>query len=266
MIRRVAMAVAILGVLAGCGSSAPQVDDPKQIVTKAVEAVQGVKTVHVKADITGSVPFSLTGEAGASMKLDGTNLVGDMDIAGKKAHMTITIPPLMGMTAEDIAIDSDTYIKASLLGEKWMKSSASSLLGGASAAPAATAPTVDAIIADIKKFLDKPNVSTKKLADEQVDGKDCYHVQVTVPASEIQGAMASAAPLPSLGIAATGDVPIDVWVEKSTMHPLKVSATVDASGSTVGVTMTLGNYDAAVSISAPPADQIQEGGGSLFGG
>ncbi len=272
MIRRVAMAVAILAVLAGCGSSAAQIDDPKQIVTKSVESVQNVKTLHLKADITGTVPFSLTGQAGASMKLDGTSAEGDMDIAGKKAHITVSVPALLGLTAEVIVVDTDTYIKTSLSGDKWMKSSASSLAGGlgglASAIPAASAAaspmTVDQAISKIKDFLDKPGVTTKKLGDESVDGKDCYHVQVTIPASEIQSAVGSAAPLPS-GMSLGSDVTLDLWVEKSSTHPIKLATNLDVgSGAKVGVTVTLSNYDASVSISAPPADQVTEGG-SLFG-
>ena len=270
MIRRIAMAVAVIAVLAGCSSSAPQIDDPKQIVTKSVESVQNIKTLHVKADITGSVPFSLTGQAGASMKLDGTNAEGDVDIAGKKAHVTVSIPALLGMTLEVVAVDSDTYIKTSLSTDgKWSKSSSSGLLDGlgglASAAPAASAMTVDQTIAKIKEFLDKPGVTSKKLADEQVDGKDCYHVQVTVPKDQIQGAVGSAAPLPS-GMGLGSDVTLDLWVEKSSMHPLKVGTNIDVgSGGNVGVAVTFSNYDAAVTISAPPADQVTEGG-SIFGG
>jgi hypothetical protein len=62
----------------------------------------------------------------------------------------------------------------------------------------------------------------------------------------VTGGLGSGAP--------TGTGKIDVWTQKDNLRPAKVNITADAGDQgTVAVTLTLSNYDAAVTIN-PPAD------------
>ena len=50
---------------------------------------------------------------------------------------------------------------------------------------------------------------------------------------------------------------MDVWVRKSDLRPAQFAMAVDAGDQgNVSLTLTLSNIDQAVTIAAPPADQI----------
>jgi hypothetical protein len=73
--------------------------------------------------------------------------------------------------------------------------------------------------------------------------------------------LASPAPLSLVG---TADITIDVWSRKNDLRTAKMALAVNAGAQgNVTVTMTA-TYDGAVSIAAPPADQVGEGSGLPF--
>lgn len=250
-------ALASLALLvAACGGSnvaqLTNANDPKEILTKSLESVQKLKTVHFQADVSGKVKIDLTGGAGATgtkpeVDLKGTGLSGDIDFGSKKFKATAFVPALFGLTADFVVIGSDQYTKISLTGPKWTKKTSEP---SASASPMDTQSAID----DLKKGLDGLKTPPTKGADEKCGGKDCY--TVTVPLSN-----ADLAPLESAaggGFSLTGDATLKVWVEKDTLHPVKL--TIDANGGEMGtitVALTLTNFDANVAIDAPPADQIE---------
>jgi hypothetical protein len=254
MPRRLAPLLAALAVVtslaaAACSStpSVPALSDPKEILSQSVGALATAKTFHLKADVTGSVALDMTGSGTATpLDLTGTTLEGDMDIAGKKAHLTFAAPALLGTTGEVVLVDNATYTKVSLLGPKFTKTE--------TAAGESDVPTdpVQAI-ADVKAALDKlPNPPTKN-ADVKCGDKDCYSVSVALTSDDL-GDLGGGA-LPS---AATGSGTIELWAAKDNLRPARVVVTVD--GGTQGkltITLDVTNYDASVSISAPPADQVE---------
>jgi hypothetical protein len=256
MPRRLAPLLAGLAVVtsliaAACSStpSAPALSDPKEILSQSVGALATAKTFHLKADVSGSIAMDMTGSGTATpLDLTGTTLEGDMDIASKKAHLTFAAPALLGTTGEVVLVDNATYTKVSLLGPKFTKTE--------SAAGDSEVPT-DPVkaIADVKAALEKlPNPPTKN-ADVRCGDKDCYSVSVALSSDDLGDLGGDLGPLPS-GAAGTGT--IELWSAKDNLRPARVVITVDGGAQgKLTITLDVTNYDASVSIAAPPADQVQ---------
>lgn len=249
--RLLALMAAATVALAACGgASAPALTDPKEILAKSLETLATVKTVHLSADVSGTFSVDLTGGGGSGSPLDlkGTSLAGDIDVAGKKVKLTASVPALMALTADMIVIGQDTYTKISLIGPKYQKTTTP-----ASAESAATDPKK--AIEEFKASLDKlPNPPVKG-ADVKCGDADCYSVTVKVSGSDLGslgGAVASAAPN------VTGDGSIELRINKQTLRPSQVIVTFNAGDQgSLTITISLSDYDKAVTIDAPPADQVE---------
>lgn len=248
MLRRLAfLLTAAVLALGACSSSpaAPAISDPKEILTKSVELLKDVKTFHFQADVTGSVNMDLTGQgSGGSLDLKGTTAQGDIDIANKKFHASLSA--LFGLSADLIVIDQDSYVKLSPFTDKYEKTTST----GSSTDPASDP---NKAIDEISSFLDQPGVAPTKQADEKCGDKDCYHITLTLTSDQINsaasGVLGSNVP--------TGSGTVDVWVEKDTLHPAKLTITAtSADQGDVAITVTISNYDAAVTITAPPESEI----------
>ena len=261
MPRRLLLSIAVAAsvFLAACGgsSSAPALTDPKDILTHSASSLEGIKSVHVKAGLTGKVdPGSLTGSgtgAGATVDLTGSTLEGDIDIAKSEAKLAIAAPSLFNLSA-DIIVDSGTlYLKSSLTGDKYQKLDLSTLTAGLPipSLPATGSPdpsAAAAMIDQLKAELDKLPAPTK-LADEKIGDVDCYHAQQKVSSTDVP----EASGLPA------GTVTLDIWSSKADYRPCRVGIAVDGGAQgTFGVTIDLTKYDAAVDITAPPADQVSD--------
>ncbi|MCU0504472.1 MAG: hypothetical protein MUE82_01655 [Chloroflexi bacterium] len=286
--RLVALAATALVALAACsgGATATPIADPSEIVTQSLDALSKAKTVHARADVTGTLPFDagallggLSGDgsapssSGASMDLAGTYLDATVDIAGKKGTITVAIPFLLGTKLEAIMDGDTSYTRISLFGDTWQKSVASP-------DPNATpAPSDDlaSMVADVQKALSQDGVTTEKLADEKCGEDDCYHVRITAPASALAEdasglagglggdlgdlgdlAQGLTSPAPGASPLVGGDVTIDWWARKSDLRPMKIVLGTTAAGSTLAVTVTMDKWDEPVTVTPPPADQVTD--------
>jgi hypothetical protein len=238
----IAAAALVLSACSSAASTAPALTDPKDILTKTVAALKDVKTMHLRADVTGSVKFDPTGSGSAgAIDLKGTTLEGDIDLGNKKLHLAFAAPGLMGVTGDLILIDQVSYVKVSLLGPKYSKSTSTDT----------SSPTdPQNLVNSVNEFLSKPGVAPTKLADEKCGDQDCYHVSLNLTSDQlgsvIPSGLESAAP--------TGSGTVDVWVRKNDLRPSKVN--INATGGdmgTVAVALVFSAYDAAVTVN-PPAD------------
>ena len=222
MFRRLASLVAAAVLVVGACSSVPAVTDPKEIMTKSVVSLQGLKTAHLKLDVSGSVKLDITGTGNpTALNLQGTTMQGDVNVPDKKAHIAIAVPALLNVTADLIQIADTTYTKISLQGDKYTKSTSAS------------------------------SAVNTKLGDEKCGSADCYHVQVKVTSADL-----NAIGTPTSGV--SGDGTLDLYTQKSDFRPVKLTMAVNGGdqGNLV-ITVELSNFDAPVSIDAPSADQIR---------
>lgn len=238
-----ALLIVVAIVAAACGGgSGPSLTDPKEILTKAVTAMQAAKSVHLEVSVDGTLSADLTGTGqGGDMSLTGTTLTADLDLANSNAHVAAAVPAFLGLTADIIIVGSDTYTKVSLAGDKYQKSATST-----------TDPTDPAVaLREVTTFLDNPAVKPVKKDDASCGSKSCYQIEISLSAADLATLMSG----DSIGDAT---IVATILVEKDTLYP--VSATLNLKGATVGdvtLTLALKDWDKSVTVSAPPADQVE---------
>lgn len=249
--RAPALLVLVALVAAACGgASGPTIDDPAEILTKAVAAMQKATSVHLEASVDGSLNADLTGSGTtASLSLAGTSLNGDVDFAGRNAHLTAAVPAFLGLTADVIVLGPVTFTKVSLSGEKYQRSATTP---GDPTDPAAA-------INGLTDVLARPEIKPVKKSDASCGSKSCYQVEVALSAADLV-ALGGAQLTDLLPTDAIGDARIiaTILVERDTLYP--ASATVTLKGDKLGeltLKLSLRDWDKAVTISAPPADQVE---------
>ena len=258
-------AVLIAVVVGGCGkaggSPTPSpISDPSTLITQSGLAVTSVQTIHFEMTLDGSIKTAALGSSaaglGGSIKLNGATISGDLDIAHQAYHLNMSMPSLMGLTADVIQVDGSQYTKVSLQSDKYTKSKGADFGAVASAAPVASAD-VAKTITQIKSALDSAGVTATISGTEKVDGRDAYRLSVSMPVAKINSLLEAA-----VGSAASGitidSASLDYWVYKDTLQPAKMelSGTSAAVGN-IDLVLTLTKYNEKVTIVAPSADQIQ---------
>ncbi len=268
MLRRSAALIAVLAVLvAACGPTAPALTDPKEILSKSALALKDVKTIHLQIDLSGKVTADLMGTGSKSqLDLAGTTATLDMDVAGQKLKATGLAPAFLNTGGEVIVADGAVYYKLTgPLAQGNTMYSKIPIPAGAIEAPSGSASPVasmnpQVVIDEINKALAKLPTPPTKLADEKCGDVDCYHISIHLSPEDL-AKLSSPAPLPSDSAA---DITIDVWTRKNDLRTAKMTMAVKA-GDQANVTVTMtATYDGAVSIAAPPADQVGEGTGLPF--
>ena len=258
-------------------SAAPSVNpnDPTSIIARMFSGQTTPKSFHIKIGVSGTIKAAAlqgaggTGAITSDLKLDGAVIEGDVDVANLAAHLSLAVPamPALGnipITGDVILAGGSLYYKVSLLGPKYTKTDLGSLTGGLTGGTGVEVPTagpsaltgVEDQVAEIRKALDAAGAKTTLVGVEQVDGKDAYHINVSVPLdlinSQIAAAAESAAPVMKIDSASIG-----LWVYKDSYLPAKFE--IKGASSSIGnldLIVTVTNYDQPVTITAPPASEI----------
>jgi hypothetical protein len=167
--RAVPALVALLGlVTAACGGPAtPALTDPKLILEAGISGLQAAKTFHVDGTATGKLVLSLgpaTGSgSGAPVVLDGSTIIGDADLAGKRAALSLAVPALFNVTADVVAVDGIVYTRVPLFGSGgWTRQAGAESTFDALADPAA-------LLDGLAAFLGRPGVAPRTLSNERCD-------------------------------------------------------------------------------------------------
>lgn len=248
------IAAAVL-LLAACSSAGPAISDPREIMTQGLEATADLTSVHVVIGVDGTATLPEMG--GGQMNLAGTTLEGDLDIANSEAHLTFAVPSLLGLSGEVIQVGPDTYVKTSMTGTTWSKSTASAT------DPLAEGMDPTQALAELRSFLDTDGVELDKLDDTDCGDRTCYAVRLTVPASVLAdtGTATGVSPGDLVGDALV----LDLLFDRQDLWLTQVST--ELSAATVGeltLRLTLSAFNEDVSIQAPPPDEVTEGGGPIL--
>ena len=110
MPRRFLFAVALVATMTtACGGppAAPALTDPKDILVHAATSLQATRTLHLKATLSGKVDTGLLfgKPTGAQIDLAGSTLEGDLDLAGREAKLSASVPAILGLSA-DLIVDA----------------------------------------------------------------------------------------------------------------------------------------------------------------
>jgi hypothetical protein len=234
--------------LAACGTAAPALTDPDEIIGQGMKATSQATSFHMDVQVTGTVNIPQTG---GTFNLDGTTAAGDFDVPNKVARITFAAPGLMGLTGEVIQVGSDSYVKTSLTGAQYSKSTTA-------AGDVQTNP--DELFKQVSTFLDKEGVETAKLDDVDCGDAKCYAVTLTAPSSVLAEAGGSSGV--DVGQFVGDAVVLHLQFDRSTLRLTSVSTDVDAGDvGSFALSLTLSKYNEGVQVSPPPADQVTEGGG-----
>jgi hypothetical protein len=243
-------------VVGACGNAAPALTDPKEIVTAAVRTAQSARSVHVEMTLEGSISADLTGAGGpaSAISLRGTTGSANVDIASGSAHATFSVPALLGLTGDLIEVGNTLYYKTSLGPDQYRVLKAADVLP---VNPTDTRSLMD----EVGGLLSRDGVDPVKGDDVACGSTQCYAVKIELTPDELNalgadGLAASALPI-DVGAASLS---ITIRVEKDTNRLAGIAATV-ALGEQGSLTfdLAMSGWDQPVTISAPPADQIQGG-------
>ena len=96
MTRRLAACLAILALVVGaCGSTAPALTDPKDIVAQSLTTVQAMKSFHLHATLSGSLKVDILGTGNpVPVDLQGTTADADVDVTNAKFKGSLNAPAL----------------------------------------------------------------------------------------------------------------------------------------------------------------------------
>lgn len=257
MIRRFALLpIALLAVvsivLAACSSTpqAPALTDPKEIIAKGATSMASVKTVEFTGSFSGSVNVPNMG----AMDLSTIKLSGASDLASKSAKFSFDAPTLMGTKIDAIVVGGAAYYKvagpfAAMMGAASADKYTKTEIPTNSSDPFGLVTDTTKVTTQIQEALAKLPTPPTKGADEKCGDQDCYHVTIKLTAAEMQALSPGSAGL-------DGDMTFDMWTRKSDYRPAKLSLSATSSQmGTFGMVLEL-KYDTAVSIAAPPADQV----------
>lgn len=248
MLRRLAPSLLVAAFALAACTGAPAITDPAQIITQGIEATTALKSFHMSLAVDGT--FSVP-EGGGSFALDGTTLDGDFDLESKAGKLTFAVPAFLGLTGEVIVIGSDTYVKTSMTGDTWSKSTSES-----DALSEAMDP--EAALAEVRAFLDKEGVEAEKLDDVECGERTCYAVRLTIPSALLAdaGDQVDMDPTETLG----ESLVLNLRFDRESLWLTEVSTGIDSeSVGTFNATITFSGFDAAVTVSPPPSDQVTEG-------
>jgi len=273
------------GTNAPGASAAFNPSDPSSIISALIAGGPDTKSFHLKIEVNGTIKASgLSGLGGdttsgltGDLKLDGSTVEGDVDVANQAAHLAATVSlgsagSTATIPADFIYKDGALYSKIDIPGlssdSKYTKSSvgdlSSSLTGGAVAIPTVGPSGLAGLgdqVATIRKALDDAGAKATLVGVDPIGGQDAYHITISVPLdlinSKIAGAAASAASTAAAGLS-IDSAAVDAWVYKNGNRLAKIE--LKAASSKIGnldVIVTVTNYDKPVTITAPPASQVE---------
>lgn len=246
--------------------------DPNTIITSVINGGSAIKSFHIEIAVSGTIKKeALASEAASSglritsdVKLDGTAIKGDVDVTNQAAHLTLNVPAMsmlggIPITGDVILVDKALYYKVSLLGANYTKTDLGSLTDGLPVSIPSVGPSAMTNVTDevtqIRNAMQQAGVTATLVGTDQIGGKDAYHINISVPLDKLNAqiaATASGGTSPKLDSAS-----VDFWVYKADNRPAKLEIKgASASIGNLDFTVTITNYDAAVTVTAPSADQI----------
>lgn len=259
--RRFLLAMLVLPVLAfvaaGCGSGGALALDP-------------VASAATKTQQAGTYAFDFT----ASMHVLGKPLAfsgsGQVDAANGALDMTMDLGSLLpasltqgaAATAEVRLVDKVAYVNLPFLasrlpsGKSWLKLDLGALAGTAGLG------SVDQ--ADPQQYLQQllASKNTQKVGTDTIGGEQMTHYRTTIDPSARLGdlpANVRAQARKALQQLGTKGIPADVWVDSNGLlrrESVSLAFGKALQGATMSMTMNLHDFGTAVTVSAPPADEV----------
>lgn len=253
--RAFAVLVLVALVVSACGSSAPALTDPGDILREGAASLGAMTSFHLRGTVDGEVPLGLGGSGGRGeaggvpVPLDGTTMDGDVDVAGRALAVELIAPALLNLRVNVVVAGGSAYLKLPLVtGKRWVRQPAEGGIGG----------DPSAALAELAAFLARPELAPEKLPDARCAGTDCYSVRFTVQASAVRDALGSlGSAIPGLSGDTVGDVTVTAGVHRDDLRLATLGLEVPAGGTTpLMIVVELSKVNEPVTIVPPPLDQV----------
>ena len=259
-------------LLLGTGAAVSAQDDPSQLLSQALTATSTATSFHFLATADGTLNLGqLMGNT--PLPISGTKAEGDVSVNPQAAQLTFAVPlgsPALAISGGLIyPNDGSVYIKLALpmasADDLWHKISTGSTIPDLTASPAPGGPDM---ATQIQQALTESGAVLTNEGDTPCAAGTCTKLHLEVPASALDSTVGTVLPMASAAPSApaAAPIPVDILIDNATTRIDSVSThVVDATtGTDLTVGIQLSNYDAAVTIAAPPADQVTDA--PLFGG
>jgi hypothetical protein len=268
----VTAALALAGVLAACGGtqSAPRLDDPVAVLEAAATNAAGATSVRIDVAADGELALDLTGTgSGAPISLADTTATIQADIADGALKATFALPGVLGLRGELIVVDDAAYVKTSLTGTQYQKTEIpGDTPGGGTGTGGSPDPSAVAqMVEGLRETLAKPGVDPTLGEDVPCGNSTCYTVTINLTPEELAALGADdvdvptdlplPVPLPSLGDQ-TIDLTFKVTTDTNLLAGLTANVDSGATG-TLTADLTFSDWNADLTITAPPASEVQGG-------
>ena len=244
-------AAATTAALAGCGAGATHAAAPSS-AAPPTDAVGLAALLQKSNTSVHSAHLTMTVAAG-TITISGA---GDELLAQGKLQaldLTETVPPVGELR---IIIDAGkTYLKlpAALdhTGKPWVLVS-----------PTSSNPVVRQLGTTLQSVeqsaaLDQFTTFTRaarvtRRMEETLDGAKVTHYVLSVDVAKLPASLPGKEQLAAAGLTT---LPVDMWVNRE-RRLVKVAENLDVKGQHVATTVNVGSYDAPVTVTPPPADQV----------
>lgn len=237
--------------------------DPNAILGAAVTTTAAASSVRADATLDGTIaidPFGVG--AGTPVDLAGTSASADIDLADSDARTTFSVPGLLGVAGELIAVDGSAYLKSTVTGPQYK------VLSLGQPTPSASGETAT-VLSGLTDLLSTPGLDPVKGDDVPCGSGTCYTVTIQLTPAELAtlgGGLALPSnlpipipiPIPDLSGAT---VDLTVRVEQLSTHLNGVTAVIDlGDAGKLTLQITFSKWDEELTIAAPPADQVAPAG------
>lgn len=270
----VAASLSLTALLAACGGApaASRLDDPIAVIEAAATNAASASSVRIDIAADGELVVDLGGSgAGAPLSLEDTTASAQVDIAEGDVQAEFALPGVLGLRGELIVVDDTAYVKTSLTGTKYQKTDITGEApGGGTGTGGSPDPSAIAeMVTELREALAKPGVDPVLGEDVACGSSTCYVVTIQLTPDEIAalGGDAVEVPLPSdlpipIPLPEIGDQTVDLTIQVTTDTNLlaRVISSIDSGAAgTITADLTFSDWNADLTISAPPADQVEGG-------
>jgi hypothetical protein len=267
----VAATLSLAAIVAACGGTpaASPLDDPVAILEEAATKAAGATSVRIDVAADGELALDLMGTgSGAPISLADTTANLEVDIADGALKGTFALPGVLALRGEIVVVDDVAYLKTSLTGPLYQATPMEGdTPGGATGTGGSPDPSAVAeMVAGLREALAQPGVDPVKGEDVPCGSSTCYTVSIQLTPEEIAalGAEAGEIPLPSdlpiPGIPELGEQTIDLTARVTTDTNDLAGLTLrldDGAEGVITAEVTFSDWNADLTITAPPAEEIQ---------
>ncbi|MHB8960977.1 MAG: hypothetical protein ACYDAN_15305 [Candidatus Limnocylindrales bacterium] len=215
-----------------------QVTDPREMLSRSLQATIDASSVHLEATLSGHVPGPFVGRPDATVELDGTRATMDLRPQDARSHLLVTSAPL-GIQLESLSLWDKLAYRES--GGPWTAGSVAGLMAGKG---------IDAnpmtLVDRLRAWLAAPGAPVPTTSDVPCAAPSGRCHQIRMAAGSAPGDLLQRL-FPSGGATGIGATTTDVVLQTdaATLQPARLELDIRNADGTLALTVTIeaSNWD-----------------------